>query len=193
MEACRTFHCLQVSEISWCAFIWVYFYLLCCTVDVLCFSVRKYTSFSPVWLCLLIISSLSFSLFLFSGTWIIWMLVHLDEYSYSFSHSLSHFLISVFYSLLYLFIYNIIFLILNLHLGCLSLNLQGLILFFCFVCLYYYYQCSFYLVSCSSFIDAVLSIIYLSLMRIFFKSILFSTWSFFPPVTLTYLLEAFLR
>ena len=84
-------------------------------------------------------------------------------------------------------------LILNLHLGCLSLNLQGLILFFCLVCLYYYYQCSFYLVSCSSFIDAVLSIIYLSLMRIFFKSILFSTWSFFPPVTLTYLLEAFLR
>ena len=165
LEACRTFNCLQVSEISWCAIIWVYFYLLCCTVDVLCFSVRKHTSFSPVWLCLLIISSLSFSLFLFSGTWIIWVLVHLDEYSYSFSHSLSQFLISVFYSLLYLFIYNIIFLILNLHLGCLSLNLQGLILF----CLYYYYQCSFYFMSCSSFIDAVLSIIYLSLMRIFFE------------------------
>lgn len=179
MEACRIFHCLQVSEISWCAFIWVYLYLLCCTVDVLCFSARKHTSFSPVWLCLLIISSISFSLFLFSGTWIIWMLVHLDEYSYSFSHSLSHFFISVFYSLLYLFIYNIIFLILNFYLGCLSLNLQGLILVFGSVCLSYYYHCSFYLVSCSCFIAAVLSIISVSLMWIFLRSILFSTWSFF--------------
>lgn len=58
----------------------------------------------------------------------------------------------VFYSLLYLFIYNIIFLILNFYLGCLSLNLQGLILVFGSVCLSYYYHCSFYLVSCACFI-----------------------------------------
>lgn len=90
VEACRIFHCLQVSEISWCAFIWVYFYLLCCTLHV--FSIWKHASFNPIWRCSLIISSLSFSLFLFSGTLIIWMLIHLDESSSYFSHSPSHFL-----------------------------------------------------------------------------------------------------
>lgn len=191
MEACRIFHCLQVSEISWCTFIWVYFYLLCCTVDALCFSVRKHTSFSPVWLCLLIISSPSFSLFLFSGTWIIWVLVHLDEYSYSFSHSLSHFLISVFHSLLYLFIYNIIFLILNFYLGCLSLNLQGLILVFV---LFVLLLSMFFLFGVMLLFHWCSAVYYFSESNEdFFKSILFSTWSFFPLVTLAFLLEAFLR
>lgn len=122
------------------------------------------------------------------GCWSIWMSILI-----LFPTPFPIFFISVFYSLLYLFIYNIIFLILNFYLGCLSLNLQGLILVFGSVCLSYYYHCSFYLVSCSCFIDAVLSIISVSLMKIFLRSILFSTWSFLPPATLIYLLEAFLR
>ena len=193
VEACRIFPCLQVSEISWCAFIWVYFYLLCCTLHV--FSIWKHTSFNPIWRCSLIISSLSFSLFLFSGTLIIWMLVHLDESSYSFSHSSSHFLSLFFYSLLYLFFYSSIFQILNFYLGCLSLNLQGLILFFvlfCFVCLSY--ECLFLFGIMFLFYGCSVFSYFSETNEDFLKkSILLSTWSFSPPVTFTYLLEAFLR
>lgn len=95
------------------------------------------------------------------------------------------------FSLFAILIYNIIFLILNFYLGCLSLNLQGLIFVFVFFVLllpmFFLFGDMFLFHWCSAvyyFLESNEDV---------FKSILFSTWSFFPLVTLTFLLEAFLR
>lgn len=98
-----------------------------------------------------------------------------------------------FYSLLYLFFCSTIFQILNFYLGCLSLNLQGLILFFVLFCLFvlwisFLFGIMFLFCGCSVF-----SYFSETNEDFFKKSILLSTWSFSPPVTFTYLLEAFLR
>ena len=120
------------------------------------------------------------------GCWSIWMSILI-----LFPTPFPIFLISVFHSLLYLFIYNIIFLILNFYLGCLSLNLQGLILVFVLFVL----LLSMFFLFGDMFLFHWCSAVYyfLESNEDFFKSILFSTWSFFPLVTLKFLLEAFLR
>ena len=113
------------------------------------------------------------------GCWSIWMSILI-----LFPTPFPIFLISVFHSLLYLFIYNI-------YLGCLSLNLQGLILVFVLFVL----LLSMFFLFGDMFLFHWCSAVYyfLESNEDFFKSILFSTWSFFPLVTLKFLLEAFLR